>query len=704
MQAPLTLLQLGYISMAIGLLLLTYGVLKARAQKNQQIEYVTLRVILPKKESQKDKENATEQNFKETIDIMDQLYQNIHHMDEFKAKKLRPRKHISMEIVGEEKAIYFHVTCHFSMESSLEKLISSTYPGAHVEPLYDYRYFHDDAHQEYLNLQLKKPSYYPLKKLENQEADPENSVINAFSKLNENETAFMQILVRPQDHKWNDQSHKNAQTLYKGKKKGFTLWDFVKGNLANNDKAEEREELTPQQQDNVKEIEQKIGQPCFATNIRLVASSPNTVRVKTILRDIASALGHFNTIELNSFSAKKPSKVIQTRRKKLNKTLFRMWIPSETAILSVEELAQLYHFPDSRFNKSNLISFQQSKVFPPPENLPNNGILLGHNVYRGRVTPVYVHNEDRFRHFYVIGQTGQGKSSVALTMARQDIEKGNGICVMDPHGELAEDIIDYIPKERAEDVIYFNAGDENFPLGINLLEPKNDTEKDLLASELNNIFLKLYGSEIWSPTLQEWGMQAALALMDDEEEGGSITDIVPMFTNKEFQQKKRERIKNEIVKMWWDNTHDKSSQQEKERILPFFSSKFNSFVANSTMRNIVGQSKSAFDFYDAMNQNKIILVNLAKGVIGEQNMQLLGMIFINKIQMATMARAKVSKQERTDFIFYIDEMQNFVSPTIGSILSEVRKYRLGMVMMHQYINQLNDKGDTSVRDAVFGNV
>ncbi|MEA3304784.1 MAG: type IV secretory system conjugative DNA transfer family protein [Patescibacteria group bacterium] len=315
-----------------------------------------------------------------------------------------------------------------------------------------------------------------------------------------------------------------------------------------------------------------------------------------------------------------------------------------------------------------------------------------------------MNNEDRFRHLYVIGQTGQGKSSIALTMARQDIEQGKGLCIMDPHGELADDILNYIPKERAEDVIYFNAGDEEFPIGLNLLEPKSDAEKDFLSNEFNAMFIKLYGADIWSPRLQEYGQMAALTLMDDEEEGGAITDLVALFTNEEFRNKKRAKVKNEIVRLWWDKTFDSMGDKEKQEIIPYFSAKFNSFVSNGLMRNIVGQAKGSFDFFDAMNDNKIILVNLAKGVIGEQNMSLLGMIFINKIQMATMRRATIPKKERTDFFFYIDEMQNFVSKSIGEILSEVRKYRLGMVMMHQYIAQLVKDGDSSVKDAVFGNV
>ena len=340
-------------------------------------------------------------------------------------------------------------------------------------------------------------------------------------------------------------------------------------------------------------MEEKIAQPCFKSNIRIVSSAPNKIRADAIVRDLTASFGAYNTVDKNMLKKAKESSFFRKFlwktpvAKQMNKTLYRIYDNREETILSCEEVAQLWHVPDSRYNRNPLIEWLPTKVFPAPVNIPHEGILLGKNIYRGQSRPIYINGEDRFRHFYVIGQTGQGKSSIALTMAIQDIEQGNGLCVMDPHGELADDLISYIPQSRAKDLIYFNAADEEYPIGLNIMEPRNDGEKDKIASELNSIFLKLYGEEAWAPILQEWCMQAALALMDDDIDGSSITDIVAMFTNEDFRAKKLTRCKNMISRNWWEKNFAQTSAEEKARILPWFSSKFNSFISNGIMRNMV---------------------------------------------------------------------------------------------------------------------
>ncbi|MEA3304783.1 MAG: hypothetical protein U9Q15_03530 [Patescibacteria group bacterium] len=311
---------------------------------------------------------------------MTQFYNNLHSLDAFDGGFLKAKKHISMEIVGEPSMIYFHVTCPFELESITEKFISSNYPGATVEPLYDYRYFHENTDQEYISLDLKKDDMYPITKLDDHKTDPINTILNSLSKLNENETAFLQILVRPKKHKWNEDMHKKVERMYENKTEGinYSLWDFISGNLAKSEEPEKNKELTPQQQENLKAIEEKLALPCFETNIRLVTSTPTTPRSKSVLRDLAGSFGHYNTVDQNKFELIQTSKIsfLSRRIRKLNQALFRIWDSKEVSVLSGDELSQIFHFPDSRYNKSNLIKWQGYKTFPAPAGMPDEGVLL----------------------------------------------------------------------------------------------------------------------------------------------------------------------------------------------------------------------------------------------------------------------------------------------------------------------------------------
>lgn len=317
-------------------------------------------------------------------------------------------------------------------------------------------------------------------------------------------------------------------------------------------------------------------------------------------------------------------------------------------------------------------------------------------------------NEDRFRHFYVIGQTGTGKSSVIQLMARQDFHNNKGICVVDPHGSLIEDLIPYIPRERADDVIYFNPADVERPMGLNMLEGKNEEERDLIALDAMNMMVKMFGEEIFGPRIQDYFRNGCLTLMSDEEEGGAITDLVRLFTDDEWQKYKVTRVKNPIVKAFWEKQMAQTGQREKQEMIPYFAAKFGQFTTNTLIRNIVGQAKSSFDFTEVMNGSKILLMNLSKGLIGDLNSKLLGMIVVNKIQVAAMRRQRQEATERKDFFLYIDEFQNYVTDSIESILSEARKYRLGLVIAHQYLDQLEKdsklSGSVKLKGAVFGNV
>jgi hypothetical protein len=316
-------------------------------------------------------------------------------------------------------------------------------------------------------------------------------------------------------------------------------------------------------------------------------------------------------------------------------------------------------------------------------------------------------NEDRFRHFYVIGQTGTGKSSVLQVMIRQDLKNGKGLAVIDPHGQLIDDIMPFIPRERADDVIYFNPADIDRPMGLNLLEAETPEERDMVALDAMNIMIKLFDEEIFGPRIQDYFRNGCLTLMESPG-GGSLTDMVRLFTDDDFQREKTKEVKNPIVRSFWDHQMAKTGAREKQEMIPYFAAKFGQFTTNGMMRNIIGQTKSAFDFGDVMNTGKILLMNLSKGETGDINSKLLGLIIVSKLQMAALRRQRLPKEQRLDFFMYIDEFQNYVTESIEVILSEARKYRLSLNMAHQYLAQLGGEGKgakgVSLKEAIFGNV
>lgn len=283
-------------------------------------------------------------------------------------------------------------------------------------------------------------------------------------------------------------------------------------------------------------------------------------------------------------------------------------------ILNTEEIASLFHFPHSKYNRTPEIRWQNFKLVKAPTNLPTNGILLGQNIFRGVKTPIYITPEDRFRHFYVIGQTGTGKSTIMTAMARQDLANGTGLAVMDPHGDLANELLPFIPRERAEDIVYFDASDVTRPMGINLLEAKDYDERQNVAQDALAIMIKLFGNEIFGPRLQDYFRNGALTLM--EYPGGSaLTDIVRLFTDDAFQNERRKQVKDPVVRAWWDGAYSKQGEREKAEIIPFWAAKFGGFITNSMMRNIIGQTKSGFDVAEIMQNERILLLNLSKGLL-----------------------------------------------------------------------------------------
>ena len=544
-----------------------------------------------------------------------------------------------------------------------------------------------------------------------------NGLLSALGSLDHDESACIQVLLRPVDDDWQDTIKKMIRKVEKHKSGSFhfslnplvwlgNLLDIVVSSPEDSMKQSEGDNNTDEEPvDEEGLMKEKIKKTGYAVTIRIIVTGNNESSVDAELGGIISAFSQFASPTYNRF---KPMK-----RKSLSLLIehyifrqFAWW--QRPAILNSEELATLYHFPHSKYNKQPEIRWQRFKVVKAPVNTPKEGLYIGENVFRGESKPIFVKNEDRFRHFYVIGQTGTGKSSILQIMARQDLRNKRGIAVLDPHGDLAKDLLPFIPKERADDLVYFDPGDLSRPMGLNLLEANSEDEKQMVVADATNIMIKLFGGEIFGPRIQDYFRNGCLTLMDCPT-GGAITDLIRLFTDDNFQRERRTTLKNPIVRTWWDHTYAKMGDREKGEIIPYFAAKFGQFITNTLMRNIVGQTKSAFDIADIMNNEKILFASLSKGVLGDLNSNLLGLILVSKIQIAAMKRQQMATADRRDFFLYIDEFQNYVTDSIESILSEARKYRLGLVIAHQYLGQLQKsdaltKSNLNLKDAIFGNV
>jgi hypothetical protein len=703
---------------------------------------VYLRITMPREESPKDKEKSDEKDFKEKISVMEQFFRNINEIGELGLgnivmTKLFKADIVTFEIVAKQKIVEFYVVVPKKYQDLLEKQITSYYTNADIEVQKPYEIQPKGNHIKCYYAYQKNPFFYPIKTFKTLENDPLNDLTNIFSKLEEEEVSSIQIVFRPRkDKKWQKKAEQAGVTMFSGKKPGGlrlpgfgflnTLFVGILFGYEKIAKSQQNDQsagasgpyggggyvrMLQTREEIAKKIGEKAGQVGFDTVIRVFGSAKTKKRAQEITDGIALGLNMFKEAQMNWFQTRRivPLDIINNVVFKFNYNHRLMdsrilFFGEKQSLLSSEELASLYHFPTSRYNFSPAIRWLSYKVVPAPTNLPQTGILLGNNVYRGQVRPVYMLREDRTRHQYVIGKSGSGKSAFLSWMARQDMANGDGVCVIDPHGDLIEELIQFIPKERAKDVIVFNPSDMERPMGLNILEANTPEEMDLASSQATEIFIKLFGDEIFGPRIQHYFRNSCLTLMEDKEEGATLIDVPRIFVDDEFMKYKVSKVKNPVVRSFWEHEYAHTGERERQEMIPYFSAKFGPFITNSIMRNTIGQTKSAFNFRKCMDEKKILLINLAKGKIGDLNTQLLGLIIVARLQMAAMSRVDIPESERKDFYLYVDEFQSFATDSFCSILSEARKYHLALIMAHQYIKQLEKKQDTSIRDAVFGNV
>ncbi len=676
-----------------------------------------LQITMPKKDSQNDEKNDTAKDFKEMVSVMEQLYSSLKSIHSRKIiKKILGQDFLSFEYIADKWNIYFFLVVPKNYKHLIEKQINWFYPDAIIEETTEINIFKDKKFHTGTYINTSKEFFFPIKTYQHLESDGINNITNAFSKLEDDESAAIQILLRPVDDDWQKDCSKASSSLMKWKKAGFSLNPFKiivglinmfitspeEENSQNNEN--ETSALT---QERAKTVDEKWDKTWFEVVIRVIAAGNNKQMVETELTNIISAFSQFSSPDFNKFSSTlyhSDSKLVQNYIYRY----FRKPFYLKKMILNTQEIASIYHFPQIKYNKTPEIKWQNFKIVKAPSDIPKEWMLLGHNIYRWVKKEIRLKTEDRFRHFYVIWQTGTGKSSIMQVMARQDLANGQGMAVIDPHGDLVKDLLPFIPRERADDVVIFDPSDLQRPMWLNLLEAHTQEEKDLVAMDSLNIMIKLFWSEIFGPRIQDYFRNAVLTLMDHPD-GWAITDIVRLFTDTTFQKSYRWFVKNPIVKAWWDHTYESMWDREKAEIIPYFAAKFGGFITNSMIRNIIGQTKSSFDVFDIMQNKKILMVNLSKWVLWDINSELLGLILVSKIQMAAMRRQNIAKDDRSDFYMYIDEFQNYITPAIESILSEARKYRLGLVLAHQYLGQLEKsdaltKSNLNLKQAIFGNV
>jgi hypothetical protein len=370
------------------------------------------------------------------------------------------------------------------------------------------------------------------------------------------------------------------------------------------------------------------------------------------------------------------------------------------SVLNSDELATVFHFPNKSIETAH-IYWLNAKRAPAPSQIPMTGLYMGKSRYRGVERPIYTSEDDRRRHMYIIGKTGTGKSQLLEEMIVQDIKAGKGVAVIDPHGDLIDGVISRIPASRAEDVIYFDPSDSDRPMGLNMLEAKTEEQKHFVVTSIVGLMYKLYDpmkTGIIGPRFEHAIRNAMLTVMC--EPGNTFVEVVRVLTDSAFVQELLPKVQDPIIRRYWTDQIAQTADFHKSEVLDYIVSKFGRFVTNKLMRNIIGQSQSSFDFRRVMDDGKILLINLAKGKIGEENSNFLGLILVPRILIAAMSRQEIPEPERRDFYLYVDEFQNFATPDFAQILSEARKYRLNLIVANQFIGQMEEE----VKNAVFGNV
>lgn len=672
--------------------------IKKRGRLTRGLNLELFLILVPQDEYLEPGQQAKPKTDREKIQPMEQLYSIFAALKEKGFWRIfefgQPYLVWEMAYLGNEIAFFVAVPARY--RDMLVRAVHSVSPEAVVEPVSDYNIFDPTAPAVAASyVMTSQNSLLPIRTYLGLEVDPLNEIATHFTKLQLGETAALQVLVRPAPKKFGKFALKVTKLMQQGRSFERAYHDAAKSAIVPFKIKHEKinPTLTPQDQEIIKAIEAQAAKTNFEVNIRLVTSAPTQERAEAILRDFESAFSQFSAPHMNSFSESR-----EKLREIIYEFSFRLFDEKRKITLSSEELASVYHLPVPGL-KVPQIKWLKARSAPAPWGM-NDGPYMGWNDYRGQQAVVRIAPTDRRRHIYIIGQTGTGKSTLIQEMVKQDIDMGEGVAVIDPHGDLVEYALSHIPQHRWNDVIVFDPADLERPIGLNMLEAYSIEEKDFVVQEMISIFYRLYPPETMGPMFEHNMRNGMLTLMADPDDPGTLAEIPRIFTDKSFMQQKLAKVTDPVVRAFWEKEMAQTSDFHKSEMLGYLVSKVGRFIENTMMRNIIGQARSGLDFEDIMNNRKILLANLSKGKVGDVNANLLGLILVGKMQLTALRRAFLTEEQRVDFYLYLDEFQNFTTDSIATILSEARKYKLDMVMAHQFIAQLPDK----IKASVFGNV
>ncbi len=715
-----------YIGIAITLLLAVaaIGYISTRFKRTGEFSHSLglglLKIELPPADqAQQQEQKFTINDLREKIAVMEQVYSQLAAIHEGAWHTFlygKPFFSLELAVPHTGQQIIYYLAIPRRYLSSAEKLIQGIYPEATIEPVSDYTIFNPHSAAA-TGIVRARNRYLPIKSYQVMEADPLATVLNSFSKIaHTGEGMALQLVCTKAQTEWNQKLGRLTRHLRAGKTLSRALTDVNKNQFLKTFKDsmkttnKNQQEIKPNVEEEekgvvneslVKIVESKASKILFDVNLRLVTSAPTQERAQQLLQELTIPFAQYTNEETNGLTVSAESG--RSAQRAIYQYSFRVPDANGRMTLSAEELTSIIHFPNTPIGARN-VSSVKAKAAAAPVTMPREGMLLGANVYRGAETPVHMTPEDRLRHFYIIGQTGTGKTYLMRNMIIQDIAAGNGVCFIDPHGDMVEEILGCIPESRIKDVIYFNPGDVARPMGLNMLEYDTNypEQKTFVINELLEIFNKLYDMKTaGGPMFEQYFRNATGLVMEDPESGNTLLEINRVFVDKKFRDYKLSRCTNPLIKTFWRDVAEKAGGDASlQNIVPYISSKFDSFLSNEIMRPIVSQEHSAFKLRDVMDNQKILLINLSKGRLGELNSSLIGLIMVGKILMAAFSRGDMPASQRKDFFLYADEFQNVATATIETILSEARKYRLGLIIAHQFIAQLED----DIKDAVFGNV
>lgn len=624
--------------------------------------------------------------------------------------RLYGQRHISFEIVASDGLVRYYAVVPAVLTETIKQAISAAYPAARLEEVEMENIFSQQGKMQGViggEFELKKDFYYPIATYQESRRDAARALLDALSGVERGDGAAIQIMFRPAPENWTNKSNQKVESIRNGKsKKGSAagaldimeaLWKPPTYGM--NNSSADFPQLTALENEEIQAIEDKTKYPGYEVLTRVITSSSTAAKSQAILQSIVSAFSLFDSPRYNGFKFNMTTDVDEL----ITAYIFRFFPQSTNKnILNSVELSTIFHLPDQNSIPTGKVERQRIRQVDGPTEPMREGLLIGVNEFRGVEKQIRLGINDRRRHTYIIGQTGMGKSKLLENLAYQDIMEGRGFCFIDPHGDSAEELLGMIPQSRMDDVIYFNPSDTENPLGFNIFEIESPEDMDFVISETNSMLKSLFdpgNTGVVGPRMENIVRNAALLLMSDPD-GGTFMDIPKVLVDPEFAKQKIKYLRNQRAIDFWTKEWPASQRSnDAGELVSWVVSKWAPFESG-LINNIIGQKKSAFNIREVMDNNKILLVNLSKGKLGEAAAKLLGMVFVMKFQAAAMSRADIPEDERKDFCLFVDEFQNFATDSFESILSEARKYRLNLILANQFTTQLKD----SIKDAIFGNV